>query len=101
MNIQDNDGVPRVVHVPGVLHSPIQRLFQTPGNAYEACMQRHERVRITILILAVLSIFLSDVLFFTMHTILPLIAITILSVLLYTLVNKRLRGIEKQLAQSA
>ena len=86
---KDDDGVPR---------STMNTLFQTPTNEYQACMQRHERVRISMLVLAVLAIFLSDVLFFTMQTILPLIAITILSISLYTYVNKRLRSIEKQLS---
>ena len=86
---KDDDGVPR---------STMNTLFQTPANEYQACIQRHERVRIAMLVLAVVAIFLSDVLFFTMQTILPLLAITILSILLYTYVNKRLRSVEKQLS---
>ena len=88
---KDDDGVPRTT---------MNTLFRTPTNEYQACVQRHERVRITMLVLAVLAIFLSDVLFFTMQTILPLIAITILSIFLYSYVNKRLRSIEKQLSVS-
>ena len=89
---KDDDGVPR---------STMNTLFQTPTSEYQACIQRHERVRIAMLVLAVVAIFLSDVLFFTMQTVLPLIAITILSILLYTSVNKRLRSIEKQLSLRA
>jgi hypothetical protein len=68
------------------LHSP----------EYEQCLRRHQRIRLFVLLTIDVLLFLCAVIFFTVHTLVPILIVAALSILLYTTMNKRLRRIEKQ-----
>lgn len=69
-----------------------------PLNEKEQCMVRHERIRIAILFASVVCMFLSAILFFTLHMILPMILVTAVAIIVYLRINMKLRQTERLLS---
>lgn len=62
----------------------------------EECVLRHDRIRMMIILGALICMFLSAVLFFTLQIILPMLIVSLLAVVVYKYIDNKLRAIERR-----
>jgi cobalamin synthase len=61
----------------------------------EQCIQRHDKVRVLIILGALLLMFLCAVIFFTRQTVVPMLIVTLFVIVVYKYINHKLRAEER------